>query len=177
MNVFDVKQPTYKQITGIINKLKSSESPCPHDQISNVILKRYPILSCFIQKIMSHCCGEWAFLSCWKRAFTERVWYTKSVPIWNLRTSVQWHFNLLLKIYLSLIWNKIYSFLLVNQFIESNIQKGFWRAISGTIEYTELFTNIFKHAKIPPKKQKTKKAAPDNHYTTGSKKCIWRGRP
>ena len=58
----------------------------------------------------------------------------------------------------------------MNQFIESNIQKGFWRAISGTIEYTELFTNIFKHAKIPPKKQKTKKAAPDNHYTTGSKK-------
>ena len=48
----------------------------------------------------------------------------------------------------------------MSQFIESNIQKGFWRAISGAVEYTELFTNIFKHAKIPPppppKKRKKK---------------------
>ena len=50
------------------------------------------------------------------------------------------------KIYSSLIRNRIYNFLLENQFIESNIQKGFWSAISGTIEYTELLTHIIKHA-------------------------------
>ena len=31
--------------------------------------------------------------------------------------------------------------------IESNIQKGFCRAIPGTIEHTELLTHIIKHAK------------------------------
>ena len=51
------------------------------------------------------------------------------------------------KIYSSLIPERIYNFLLKNQFIESNIQKGFWRAISGTIEHTELLTHIIKHAK------------------------------
>ena len=51
------------------------------------------------------------------------------------------------KIYSSLIRNRIYNFLLENQFIESNIQKVFWRAISGTIEHTELLTHIIKHAK------------------------------
>ena len=88
LNMSDLKPPTYKEITGIINNLKSSGSPCPHDQM-NIILKR-----------------------------------------------------------LSLIQNRIYNFLLKNQFIESNRQKGFLRAISGTIEHTQLLTHIIKHAKI-----------------------------
>ena len=51
------------------------------------------------------------------------------------------------KIYSSLIRNRIYNFLLENQFIESNIQKGFRRATSGVIEHTELLTHVIKHAK------------------------------
>ena len=43
--------------------------------------------------------------------------------------------------------NRIYNFLLKSQFIESNIQKSFWRAISGTIEHTELLAHFIKHAK------------------------------
>ena len=52
-----------------------------------------------------------------------------------------------MKIHSSLIRNRINNFLLRNQFIESNIQRGFWRAISGTIEHTELLTHIINHIK------------------------------
>ena len=38
-----------------------------------------------------------------------------------------------------------------NNFIESNIQKGFWTDISGTIEQTELLTYIIKNAKLKQK--------------------------
>ena len=55
--------------------------------------------------------------------------------------------NIIILKRLSLIQNRIYNFLLKNQFIESNIQKGFLRAISGKIEHTELLTHIIKHAK------------------------------
>ena len=41
----------------------------------------------------------------------------------------------------------MYNFLQTNKYIESNIQKGFWKGISGTIEHTELLTHIIKHAK------------------------------
>ena len=41
----------------------------------------------------------------------------------------------------------MYNFLQTNKYIESNIQKGFWKGISGTIEHTELLTHIVKHAK------------------------------
>ena len=47
-----------------------------------------------------------------------------------------------------LIRNRIYNFFPENQFIELSIQKGFWWAISGTIELKELLTHVVKHTKI-----------------------------
>ena len=145
-NVFDLEQPTYKEITGIINKLKSSGSPCPHDQMSIIILKRCPILRTVIHRIISHCWREQKFPSCWKNAFTILLYKKGS----NMEPSNFRPITLqpvFAKIYSSLIRNRIYNFLIDNKFIESNIQKGFWRSISGTIEHTELLTHIIKHAK------------------------------
>ena len=127
LNVFDLKQPTYKEITGIINKLKSSGSPCPHDQMSIIILKRYPILRTFMHKIISHCWREKKSPSCLKHAFTILIHKKGSnMEPSNFRPATLQH--VFAKIYSSLIRNRIYNFLLENQFIESNIQKGFWRA-------------------------------------------------
>ena len=47
----------------------------------------------------------------------------------------------------SLIRNRIYVFLCKNQYIETNIQKGFWSGISGTIEHTELMSHLINHAR------------------------------
>ena len=50
-------------------------------------------------------------------------------------------------ILMSLIRNRIYAFLCKNQYIEMNIQKGFWSGISGTIEHTELMSHLINHAR------------------------------
>ena len=50
------------------------------------------------------------------------------------------------KVVTSLIRNRIYAFLCKNQYIETNIQKGFWTGISGTIEHTELMSHLINHA-------------------------------
>ena len=42
---------------------------------------------------------------------------------------------------------RIFTFLVENNYVETKIHKGFWSNISGTIEHTELLTNILKHAK------------------------------
>ena len=52
------------------------------------------------------------------------------------------------KIFSSVIRNRIYSFLVKNKYIETNIQKGFWDDISGTIEHTEHLTHIINHARL-----------------------------
>ena len=51
------------------------------------------------------------------------------------------------KVLTSLIRNRIYAFLCKNQYIETNIQKGFWTGISGTIEHTELMSHLINHAR------------------------------
>ena len=51
------------------------------------------------------------------------------------------------KVLKSLIRNRIYAFLCKNQYIETNIQKGFWTGISGTIEHTELMSHLISHAR------------------------------
>ena len=40
----------------------------------------------------------------------------------------------------------MYSYLTKNNYIETNIQKGFWTGISGTREHTETLTYMINHA-------------------------------
>ena len=52
------------------------------------------------------------------------------------------------KVFSSVLRNRIYGFLVTNKFIETNIQKGFWDDISGTVEHTEHLTYIINHARL-----------------------------
>ena len=127
-NVFYLEQPSYKERTKIINKTKWSGSPCPHDQISIIILKRYPILQTYICKIISHCCwSHRMFPRCWKYAFTTLIYKKKSnTEPSNFRPiTLQ---PVLAKIYYSFIRNRIYDFLTKNDFIETRIQRVFGKA-------------------------------------------------
>ena len=36
------------------------------------------------------------------------------------------------------IRNRVFAFVFENNYVETNIQKGFWSNISGTIEHTEI---------------------------------------
>ena len=52
------------------------------------------------------------------------------------------------KILSSLIRNRIYTYLVENGYIETNIQKGFWNKLSGVIAHTELLTHMINHARL-----------------------------
>ena len=57
-----------------------------------------------------------------------------------------------LKVFTSLLRNRILAFLKGNNYIEHNIQKGFLPKISGTYEHTRQLAQIIRHAK---QKQRT----------------------
>ena len=50
------------------------------------------------------------------------------------------------KIFSAIIKNRIYDYLLQNNFIDQSTQKGFWSSISGTIEHTESLTYLLNNA-------------------------------
>ena len=143
---FNDEKPTYREITNIINKMKSSGSPCPHDQMSIIILKRCPILRTIIHKIISHCWMNKIFPRSWKHAFTILIHKKgdENDPSNFRPITLQPVFA---KVYSSLIRNRIYNFLTENHYIESRIQKGFWKGVSGTIEHTKLLSHMRNHAR------------------------------
>ena len=83
---------------------------------------------------------------CWKYAFTILLYKKKSnTESLNFRPiTLQ---PVLAKNYSSLIGNRIFDFLVKNDFIETRIQKGFWKGISGTIVFIELLSHIINQAR------------------------------
>ena len=71
---FDLEPPTYQEVSRIIWRMKSSKSPCPIDQISVIMLKRYQFLRTYLSDIINH------------------VWSSKKIPAaWRLVTTILIH--------------------------------------------------------------------------------------
>ena len=143
---FNTSAPSYQEISNIIRKMKVGSSACPFDQISKIILKRCPFLRTVLHRIIVHCWERKVVPTVWKHGLTILI-YKKgsSLDPANYRPiTLQPVFG---KIFTSIIRNRIYSFLMDNDYVETKIQKGFWNGISGTIEHTELLTHIINHAR------------------------------
>ena len=130
--------------------MKASGSPCPLNQISIICFKKCPFLRTYL------------------RAICEEIWATKEIPsIWCKATTIHIYkkgdtnypsnFRLItleplaLKVLTSFIRDRIYSFLASNNYIESEIQKGFVPGMSGTYEHIANLSYLINHAR---KKQK-----------------------
>ena len=126
--------------------MRASSSPCPFDQISVLVLKKCPIGLTYVWKLLEHCWEKSLIPELWKKGLTVLV-YKKGLA------GDPAHFRpitlepVIAKVLTSLIRNRIYAFLCKNQYIETNIQKGFWTGISGTIEHTELMSHLINHTR------------------------------
>src|SRR6218665_2394306 len=54
----------------------------------------------------------------------------------------------LYKVLASVLRNRIYTFLESNNFVDRRIQKGFWPAVDGVAEHTQMLTHIIRDAKL-----------------------------
>ena len=143
---FDLEPPTYRQVTNIIRRMKTSGSPCPLDQLSMICFKRCPFLRTYLTVVI------------------RCVWSSKSVPAeWKKACSILFHkkgdtndpsnFRPItletapLKVFTSCLRNSMFSFLKANNFIEHNIQNGFTPNLAGTLQHTAQMTNIINQAR------------------------------
>ena len=144
---FDLDPPSYQQITAVIRKMKASGSPCPLDQISIICFKRCPYLRTYLTELIRSVWLSGSIPSEWKKACTVLIYK-------NGDTSIPSNFrpitleSIPLKVFTSCLRNAMYSFLMANNFIEHNIQKGFTPNLSGTLEHTAQMANIINKARI-----------------------------
>ena len=126
--------------------MKASSSPCPFDQISVLVLKKCPIVRTYVLKLLEHCWEKSLIPEFWKNGLTVLA-YKKGLADDPANFRPITLEPVIAKVLTSLIRNRTYAFLCKNQYIETNIQKGFWTAISGTIEHTELMSHLINHAR------------------------------
>ena len=60
--------------------------------------------------------------------------------------------HLLSIIFPSVIRNRMYQFVETNEYIESNLQKGFWEKVSDCAEHIETLTHIISNAQLKQKR-------------------------
>ena len=137
---------SHEIVTRIIKRMKFSVSPCPLDQISIICFKRCPYLRSFILNICTEVLGSNTLPAQWTKAATILI-HKKGDP------SLPENFRPItlepasLKIFTSLLRNRVFTYLINNQYIESHYQKGFMPGMSGTFKHIAEISHIINHSR------------------------------
>ena len=133
-------------ITSIIRRMKYNGSACPLDQFSIIPLKKSAYLRSYLTAIIQNVWKSGEIPDIWKKAVSILI-HKKDSPDEpkNFRPiTLQ---PVPLNIFMSVLSYTMYEFLLMNNFIESSIQKGFTPGMSGTFEHTAHLAFLIKQAK------------------------------
>ena len=113
--------------------MKSSGSPCPLDQISIIYFKRCLYLRSFMLEICTEVLRSNILPAEWTKVDTILI-HKRVTPI-CLNCGPITLEPVSLKPFASLLRNRVFMYLINNQFIESRYQKGFMPGMSGTFEH------------------------------------------
>ena len=127
--------------------MKSSVSPCPLDKIPILCFKRCAYLRSYLTEIIKMVWQSTNVPDAWKRACTILIHKKGDTnnPA-NFRPITLE--SIPLKVFTSCVRNEIFEFLTANNYIESNIQKGFVPKLSGTFEHTAQMGDIINTARL-----------------------------
>ena len=98
-------------------------------------------------RIIDYCWRHKVLPSCWRNAVSVLAYKKGSSKDPSNFGPISLE-PFLLKVYHSIIRNRLYNSVSFNNYLESTIQNGFWSDISGTIEHTETLTYLLHHAKL-----------------------------
>ena len=126
--------------------MKPSGSPCPLDHISVICLKRCPYLRTYFTEIIHAAWSSGTVPSEWKNACTILIHKKEETdnPANFRPTTLQ---SVPLKVFTSCLRNKMFTFLVENNYIEHTIQKGFTPKVAGTLEHTAHMAHIINTAR------------------------------
>ena len=131
--------------------MKFSGLPYPLDQISIISFKRCPYLRSFILNICTEVLWSNTLPAQWIKAATILI-HKKDDPSLpeNVRSIALEPVSL--KIFTSLLRNRVFTYLVNYQYIERHYQKCFLPGMSGTFEHIAEMSHIINHSR---KQQRT----------------------
>ena len=131
--------------------MKSNGSPYPLDQISVITFKRSAYLRSYLTKIIQVAWCNRSIPEAWKRAVTILIHKKGSThdPVNFRPITLQ---SIPLKVFTSAVHNKLFVYLMKNNYLETNVKKGFTPGMTGTYEHIAQLAHIIRQAK---KKQRS----------------------
>ena len=144
---FDTSVPTYAEFTSIIRKIKSKGSPCPLDQILIILFKRSPYARSYITSIIQKIWEKVEGPKTWKKAVTVLIYKSGETDTPSNFSPITLE-TVPLKIFTSILRNRMYRFLNKNNYIENSIQKCFVPGMTGTSEHIAHLAQMIKQAKL-----------------------------
>ena len=126
--------------------MKAYGSPCPVDQLSIICFKRCPFLRTYLRDPIRAVWLSRTIPSEWKKACTILIHKKGDTNTPSNFRPITLE-TIPLKVFTSCLRNAMYSFLITNNFIEHNIQKGFTPNLSGTLEHIAQMANIINKAR------------------------------
>ena len=140
-HAFDDTSLTYVQTTNIIRKMKSNGSPCPLDQTPVIAFKRSAYLHSYLTKIIQVAWCNRTIPEAWKRTVTILIHKKDCThdPANFRPITLQ---SIPLKVFASTVRNKLFVYLMKNNYIETNFQKGFTPGMTGTYKHTAQLPHI-----------------------------------
>ena len=143
---FNRNPPTYNEVSQIIKRTKTSGPPCPLDQISIIWYKRCPYLRSYLTALIAEIWKKNVIPLTWKKAITILIYKKGSTDsLSNFRPIILE--TVTLKILTSALRNKVCQFLFSNNYIETNIQKGFVNGTSSIFEHTSHLAYVINNAR------------------------------
>ena len=143
---FDTSTPTYNDVARVINRMRSSASACPLDQIPVLVLKKCPIIRTALHQLISECWKQSDIPQIWKHAMMVLI-YKKgdAADPSNFRPiTLQ---PVMYKVLSSIYRNRLHRYMRDNCYLDTHVQKGFWPGCDGVNEHLELLTHIMKDAR------------------------------
>ena len=137
------------ELQELSEKLNRKEAPvsCPLDQISIILFKRSPYTRSYIISIIQKIWEKGEVPKTWKKAVTVLIYKSGETDIPSNFRPITLE-TVPLKIFTSILRNRMYRFLNKNNYIENSIQKGFAPGMTGTFEHSAHLAQMIKQAKL-----------------------------
>ena len=142
----DLKEPTLKEVTSIVMKARSCSAPGPSG-ISYKVYKKCPKLLRRLWQLLKVVWRKGTVPDCWKQAegcFVPKEKDSKTVKQFRTISLL----NVEGKIFFSILANRMTSYMLSNQYINTSVQKGGIPGFSGCVEHTSALTQLLHEARI-----------------------------
>ena len=142
---FNDKPPTWKEIQEVLKAARTSEAPGPNG-VPYTVYKRYPGILKLLWKVLRTISRTGRVADQWRQA--EGVWIPKEQKSKEID---QFRIISLLntegKIFFSVLSKRLSKFLIMNEYIDTSVQKAGVAGIPGCIEHTGVVSQLKREAR------------------------------